>query len=378
MAGCSASERHAEIEAAPPVLTDGWRVAAPAEAGFEPGALAALTADLDAGAYPNTHAVLIEHDGRLVFEEYFEGDDEFWGEPVGHVAFDRDSRHDLRSISKSVTAAVLGIALGDGFEAALDRPVLSFFSDNPRIRPSPGAEAVTLRHALTMTAGLEWNEMTVPYTDPDNDELQLYAASDPVALVLSRPVREPAGQRWYYSGGLTQVIAGVIEEVTGRPLGSYADEVLFRPLGITDYEWLEWGEWDRPAPRAASGVRLRARDLAKFGSLFLHGGRWGERQIVPASWVEESSRRHVPEAGEWSGDGVYGYALHWWHGRFGVPDARFEAVTGRGNGGQRVFVIPTHDLVITVFAGNYNTATDGGERIAERVVAAHDPTRGAR
>ena len=163
----------AESLAAPTSLSDGWTVAAPKEAGFDETALAELTKSIKGGGFRNTHAVLIEHDGRLVYEQYFEGKDESWGSPIGHVVFDRDTLHDLRSVTKSVTSLLLGIALGGDYEAALDAPLISYFPDLEG-KFGKGLEAVTLRHALTMTAALEWNEMTVPYTDPANDEIQLY------------------------------------------------------------------------------------------------------------------------------------------------------------------------------------------------------------
>src|SRR5205809_6848350 len=99
----------------------------PSDAGFRPEALEKLTADIKAGAFPNTHAVLVEHNGRLVYEQYFAGTDERWGQPLGKRALDAESLHDLRSASKSVTSAILGIALGSDFDKALARPIGSFF-----------------------------------------------------------------------------------------------------------------------------------------------------------------------------------------------------------------------------------------------------------
>lgn len=152
-----------------------WEVGHPKDAGFQPTALEKLTAALKGGTFPNTHAVLIEHDGRLVYEQYFAGTDERWLQPLGKRVFDVDSLHDLRSASKSVTSAVLGIALDTNFDKALVRPIGSFF---PHLKLRPELDAVTLHHVLTMTAGLECNEMTVPYTDPKNDELQMYTVRD--------------------------------------------------------------------------------------------------------------------------------------------------------------------------------------------------------
>ena len=230
--------------------------ARPDEAGFRTAELQKLSADIRAGQFPNTHAVLIERDGRLVCEQYFTGSDEIWGGAVENRTLVASSLHDLRSVSKSVTSALVGIALGKDFDQAVARPIRSFFP-NRQLRPQ--LDAITLRHVLTMTAGFEWNEMTVPYTDSQNDEGRMYSVKDPIGFVLARPLRDAPGARWYYCSGLTMVLAGVIEQITGKSFDVFAREALFTPLGITDYEWLGSFDTNPRMPSAASGLRLRAR-----------------------------------------------------------------------------------------------------------------------
>jgi len=329
------------------------------DAGFRSTALEKLTSALEDGDYPNTHAVLIEYDGRLVYEKYFAGTDERWGQFLGERTFDAESLHDLRSASKSATSALLGIALSTDFDNALARPIGSFF---PHLKLRPGLDAVRLEHVLTMTAGLEWNEMTVPYTDPKNDELQMSNVEDPIELVLSRPLREKPGTTWYYSGGLTQVLAGVLQQITGKPFDAFANEALFTPLGITHYEWLGPSKWDSHMPSAASGLRMRARDLARFGSVYLHQGTWEGRQIVPEAWVERSIQRHV----QLTHQGPWGYGYQWWVGTL----KGYEVVAACGNGNQRVFIVPMEHLAVTVFAGEYNKPGGHSERLFGDVMAA--------
>ena len=359
-AGCDASAAND----APEPLDDGWPVGSATAAGFDADSLAAIRLAIKNGAYPNTHALVIEHDGALVYEAYFGGTDERWGEPMGERVLDRDSLHDLRSISKSVTSLLLGIALGDGADAALAKPLVSFFPQAPE---NPGVERITLHHALTMSAGLAWNEMTVPYTSDENDELRLSTTSDPVGYVLSRPVEHVPGETWYYNGGLSQTIAGVIQELIGMPADAYAAEVLFGPLGITEYEWLGDPAWDPKMPAAASGLRLRARDLAKIGSLVLNDGRWQGTQVVPATWIAASTHRHVQEIAEWSNDGMWGYGYQWWVGS--LPDEQ-KVIAGFGNGNQRVFVVPDARLVVTIFAGEYDIFEGHSGRLFEDLLAA--------
>jgi CubicO group peptidase (beta-lactamase class C family) len=351
----------------PERTADGWPTGPPADAGLSGPVLERVASDIEAGVYGNTHALLVEHDGTLVFERYFAGSDERWGTPIAMRQMGRDSLHDVRSVSKSVTSALLGIALGDDFERRVERPVADYL---PGVATDEAHRAITLHHVLTMTPGLEWNEMTVPYTDPANDEIRLYDAEDPARHVLSRPLRHDPGTTWYYSGGTTQVLATIVTAITGRRLDEYAREVLFEPLGIVDFEWLGPGGWTPDNPAAMSGLRLRARDLARIGSVYLRGGRWQDRQVVPAEWVELSSTRHVAEIGDWSDGGTWGYGYQWWVGRLESGERVFAGV---GNGNQRLFVLPDDDLVVTILAGEYNRFTDASEAILDRVLSARVP-----
>lgn len=353
----------------PKGLSDGWKTGSAEDAGFDSSALTELTLSLENGKFPNTHAVLIEKDGRLIYEQYFDGTDEIWGRPLGHRKMTRDSLHDVRSISKSVTSALLGIALGDDYEKALTNSITSYFPD---LKTDAKRQEVRLHHVLTMTAGYAWNEMRVPYTDKKNDEIQLNMSKDPVSFVLARTLRSPPGQAWYYNGGLSQVAAGVVCAITGRRFDTYANEALFRPLGISDYEWANVSHWDPPMPSAASGLRLRARDLAKIGSVYLHGGRWNGKQIVPEGWVEQSMKRHVQKLTHgWDRRGIYGYGYLWWHCKF--PQG-YTAIAGVGNGNQRLFILPEERIVVTILAGDYNRFEGHSERLLIRIMSARQTT----
>jgi CubicO group peptidase (beta-lactamase class C family) len=210
----------------------------------------------------------------------------------------------------------------------------------------------------------------------------MYSVKDPVGFVLARPLREKPGARWYYCSGLTMVLAGLVMQITGKPFEAFAREALFTPLGITHYEWLGNPDSDPPMPSAASGLRLRARDLARFGSVYLHGGQWRGREIVPATWVERSIQRQVPVGdlqansgkttftyGMGSGDARWGYGYQWWVGR----PAGFDAAAAVGLGNQRVFLVPSQRLAVTIFAGEYNKLGGHSERIFARVMAARAP-----
>jgi CubicO group peptidase (beta-lactamase class C family) len=347
----------------PPELDDGWRTARAGALGLDEARLAALTESLRTWPELGVHAVLVERGGRLVYEEYFDGFDERWGEPLGRRVMSNESLHDLRSVTKSVVSALAGIAIADGAIRSLDQPVIEWFPEYPEL-DTPERRRVTLAHVLGMTSGLDWNE-DVPYTDPSNDEIRMTRDPEPLRYALSRPFADEPGAEFDYNGGLTQVMAAVLERATRMPLEDYARARLFEPLGITDVEWV--GDL-AGMPSAASGLRLRPRDLAKIGSLYLHGGRRNGRQVIPSDWIELSTRRHFrfrarsgPDAG-----GEFGYAYFWWYSCYPTAAGLVEARSAVGNGQQRVFVLPGLDMVVTVLAGRYNdfgSASTLGSRI---------------
>src|SRR5262249_11909653 len=159
-----------------------------------------------------------------------------WGKPLGTVAYAADVPHDLRSISKSVTALLVGIALESAPDRTLDAPVLDFFPQFAELR-SPEKERITVRHLLTMSAGLAWAETSKPYSDPPNRERRLIAAPDAYRYALEQPVERPPGTRYTYSGANATLLGGIVEKLSGQSFEDFARARLFAPLGITDMSW---------------------------------------------------------------------------------------------------------------------------------------------
>jgi CubicO group peptidase (beta-lactamase class C family) len=332
----------------PPVLADGWEVAAPETVGLDPTPLAGIGPRFQAWTEANVHAVLVIRHGKLVYERYFTGADERLGHSVGTVTFNATTRHDLRSISKSVTALLLGIAIGKGQIAGVDQPVLALLPEYADLR-TPEKDRITLRDLLTMSQGLAWDE-DIPYANPLNSEIQMDTAPDPVRYTLSRPVETPAGRVFNYSGGSAMITARLIRKATGQQLDAFARTTLFEPLGITDFDWdvVASGE-----PAAASGLRLRPRDTAKLGQLVLDHGAWHGNQVVPADWVAAAIAPRINARDLW----FYGYQF--WLGRSLVHGKEVDWAAGVGLGGQRLFIVSALDLVVLVHAGLYRSAIQG-------------------
>jgi CubicO group peptidase (beta-lactamase class C family) len=303
----------------------------------------------------NVHGVVVMRGGKLVLERYFEGEDMARGRRLGRVAFGPETLHDLRSVSKSIVGLLYGIAMQAGKVPPPEAPLLAWFPHCGDLAVDPARARWRVEHVLTMTMGTDWDELGVPYTDPTNNEIAMDRAPDRCRYVLERPVVMEPGRRWIYNGGATALLGHMIAQGTGQGLHDFARGALFDPLGLGPSEWLAD---QRGEPFAASGLRLRPRDLARIGRLLLDGGAAGGRQIVAKDWL---ARCLTPAV---SCDEVRRYGYQWYLGDIGftVPTAprwnrsRLERFWGAyGNGGQRLWVLPALDLAVAVVAGNYDT-----------------------
>src|SRR5215207_9117465 len=196
----------------PVARNDGWKTAAADSVDVDANRLAMLIGSIRAWPELGVHAILIERRGQLIYEEYFEGFDERWGTPLGKISMTADSKHDLRSVTKSVVSALVGIAHSEGTIPSLDRPVVEWFPEYPELN-TPERRRVTLAHVLSMTSGFQWNE-DVPYNDPRNDEIRMTRDPQPLRYALSRPFAVDPGTDFNYNGGLTHVMAAVLVRAT--------------------------------------------------------------------------------------------------------------------------------------------------------------------
>ena len=333
-----------------------WRAKPPAEAGFADDLEARLDKAIAEKRVWNLHSVIIARNGRLVLERYFDGQDDARGRPLGMVSFKADTLHDLRSASKSIVGLLYGIALAAGKVPSRDQPLMRSFPEYADLFADPDRNGWTVHHVLSMTMGTDWDELSIPYTDPANSEIAMDRASDRYRYVLGRPVVMEPGKRWTYNGGATALLGRIIAKGMGKSLHDFAREVLFDPLGMGPTDWFTGRDGELIA---ASGMRMTPRDLARIGQLMLRNGVWDGRVVVPAEWIARCASPVVPvdEARE------YGY--QWYMGRFAfeTPTAprwnrsRLERFWGAiGNGGQRLFVFPGLDLLVATTAGNYDTS----------------------
>jgi CubicO group peptidase (beta-lactamase class C family) len=342
--------------AAPPFE---WTTAAPADAGF--GAeigdrLDKLIADKRVWSL---HGLIVARGRRIMLERYFEGEENNWGK-VRRIRFDAATLHNLYSVTKSIVALVYGAALGEGKVPPPEAPLYEQFPEYPDLIAADGRRRErTVAHALSMTLGLKWDETGLTYDSLVNDEIGMEHAKDRYRFILDRPIVGPPGKRWLYCGGATALLGRLIAKGTGKALPDYARAALFDPLGIGPTEWIankdtwvveKYGAGDGE-PVAASGLRMRPRDLARIGQLVIDGGMANGRQIVPAEWIEQCMTPRV------SVDEMRRYGYQWY-----IGDMEFRSHAGVqlehwvgcfGNGGQRLFIFPELELIVVTTAGDF-------------------------
>jgi CubicO group peptidase (beta-lactamase class C family) len=326
--------------------------AAPVDEGFAPDLAARLDRLVAEKRAWRLHGVVVVRHGRLVLERYFEDEDDARGDRLGRVAFTSDTLHDMRSVSKGMVGLLYGIALEQRQVPPADAALFSAFPEYADLATA-GREKLTIHHALTMTLGTDWDESSLPYSNPANSEIAMDLAPDRYRYILERPVVREPGKRWTYCGGATALLARIIAKGTGKPLHAFAREVLFDPLGLGPTEWLSD---DKGEPYAASGLRMTPRDLARVGVMMAGGGEAGGARVVPAQWLERCTAPIV------SVDELRRYGHQWY-----VVDIAYGEPLGwavrnlermwlaLGEGGQRLFVLPGLQLVVAITAGNYGT-----------------------
>ncbi len=338
-----------------------WPKAAPKEFGIDPVKLAAFDADIAGGKYGLVDSMLVLRCGTAVFDKSYPHDyGQIYGErakkegPLNHDLhgpynyfsadyhpfYQHTDMHTMQSVSKTITSITFGIArTRNEFTASLDAPILQFLGGHKIANLDDRKKRITLRHLLTMTAGLEWHE-DLAYDDPRNSADIMEASHDWVQYVIDQPMADEPGKTFVYNSGATILLAQIFKKVTGKNLDEYAAEHLFKPLNMRYF----WKHSPTGLPDTEGGLYLSAHDLAKIGQLFLKSGTWEGKDVVSSAWIKDSVAPHVTVPG---GNWKYGY--QWWLQPIGSSP---EDITwfARGFGGQQLIVLPEYDIV-AVFTG---------------------------
>jgi CubicO group peptidase (beta-lactamase class C family) len=351
----SAAVLLAMLALAIPVARDsssGWPQTTPEKEGLDAAALDAFGRELASGAHGYVDSMLVIRRGRVVYEKEYDHSRDYArlftgkGEPgiynyydPGWHPFHKGTRlHTMQSVSKSVTSALIGIAIGRGEISGVDARVMQLLSEW-RVPPDPRRGRMALRDVLTMTAGIKWDEESTDYTDPRNNCAVMESRDDWVRYVLEQPMAEEPGRTFVYNSGATELLSAVLQKATGRSADDYAKERLFEPLGIEYF----WKRTPRGLADTEGGLYLEPRDLAKLGDVFMHDGVWRGKRVLPAGWAAESTQPRV------AAEGKYRYGYQWWVMPEGYANGE-KIFFAWGYGGQFLFVVPRLEL-IAVFTG---------------------------
>ncbi|HUX95961.1 MAG TPA: serine hydrolase [Bacteroidales bacterium] len=335
----------------PEASVDGWEVDSSDNVGISSLTLSQMMDHINGRSGHNIHNILIFKNGKLVFEEYFEGYLYVWDPPGSNgdfIQYDRETDHFLASVSKSITSVLFGVAMKEGFINTVDDKVIDIFPEYKEILTDAKAD-ITIKQLLTMSSGLAWDESSTSYEDPANDVRAMFDSDDPLDYVLSRPLLYPPGTQFLYNSGGTNVLGAVIQKYSGKSLLDFGNEYLFNPLNV------EGGAWQRLSPDyyfASGGIFLRPRELAKIGYLFLNNGYWGDKQIITPDWIAESVEKHIATQGR-TLTLAHGYGYQWWLEDFQVNGHTYNSFLAAGWGDQYMFIFPAEDLMIVFNGGNY-------------------------
>ena len=292
--------------------TKAWPVSTPEEQGMQSGTLARLVETV--GGHKQDSLLIVRH-GKIVLDAYY-------------APYQPNITHDLRSVTKSIVSTLTAIEIKQGLLDSVDHPVMDLFADKQIPNVDEAKKAITVQHLLDMTSGIAWQEKS--YT-PDETIMRMYQAPDRTAFVLSQPMSDAPGAKFYYNSGNPYVLSALINRKTGQNALDFAKKELFGPLGITS------ARWGRPDAQGVidgeAGLSLAPHDMARIGYLYLRNGMWDGKQISPSSWVDQAREGKV--------QATFGfrYANLWWS----LPEKG--AYMARGRHSQLILVLPKLDIV---------------------------------
>lgn len=296
--------------------TLGWKAVLPQTLGVDPDKLAAMHTAI-ASQHPTVDSVLVVRQGQIVYERYYHN-------------LGRSTLFEQRSGTKSVTALLIGIALGRKLFTSVDQKLVDILPDYYTGNADARAKHITLHHLLSMTAGFAW--------DPRGQAEALDRRTN-VKAVLNGPIAHTPGDAFCYDPVNAHLLLHALLRVSGRHAAMFAEEHLFKPLGIGSYQWPQ----DRQGINLGStGLSLTARSMAKIAYLLLSGGNWDGQQLLPPEYVQAVTTAH--SAGGYPGGTPYGYL--WWASKERGWDAGYSL----GFGGKIAMAVPALDLVAVVMA----------------------------
>ena len=311
----------------PAQLNDGWITSNIDSTAMNKDLLIKMIDDVHNNTLENTNSILIAKNDTLIFESYFD-------------EFNADIPHDQRSGSKSISSAIIGIAIADGFIKGVDQKLYDCIPNEYQYTNDSLKDLITIHDLLTMSAGMDVGGKASEGTYQDTDNW--------LKTTLEAPMKHTPGTYTDYGSANPFLLSVCLNERLDLPLELYMDEKLLHPLGISNY--IIQTDHTGRTPYFGGGMYLTPRDMLKFGQLYLNQGTWNGKQIIPKGWVEQSFKKHT-RLEDVKDKNEYGY--QWWHRTYTVKGNEFKSIEARGAGGQYIFVIPELVTVVVVTSGNF-------------------------
>ena len=333
----------------PEVTGDGWETASLSSVGMNIPRLEALLENLNNNSYNEVHSVVVVKNDKLVFEAYYPGHD-FGYSSLNYlgtyIEFDRDTRHNTHSATKSFTSALVGIAIDKGYIASADDKIFTYLPDYTSLMDAQ-KEKITIKNMLTMSSGLKWNEWDVSVSESEHDIVQFNQSYDPVYYLLSKPIVTEPGTAYYYNGGGVDLLGEIVRKASGLSVKTFSYNNLFSKLGITNYNWQTL--YPSGITCCHGDVYITPRDMAKIGYLYLKKGIWNGERIISEEWINKSIQNQITPPVNWA----YGYGYLWWLKRYSVGISSYYSFNAEGWGGQQIIVIPSENMVVVFTGANY-------------------------
>ena len=317
-----------------------WDVSSPEEQGITVSGL--TDAENRARQHGFVNSLLVVRNGYLVRESYFNG-------------FDRDAAFNVMSVSKSFISALVGLALREGLLDSLDQPMMDFFPDYATPGLDPQKYQITLRHLLSMRAGFDGS-----IEDYDINWRRWINSYDWIGYAINLELAHPPGTRFAYITAETHLLSAILSRACGMNTMQFAKRHLFEPMGITIRGW---DKDPQGIYTGGMGMYFNARDMARFGLLYLQDGQLDGLQIILADWVEVSLQKYSYGNDNWGALDNIGYGYLWWLGRIN----NVSCFIALGYGGQYIMVFPSLNLIV-VTTSNSNVYPDTADQQERKIL----------
>lgn len=309
-----------------------------------------LKGAIDEGIYKKINGIVVLKNGKILIEEYFNGEN-------------RNSLHNPRSVGKSFASTMTGIAIKEVFLKNENQTISDFYQLNQFQNFNHSKGNATIKDLLTMSSGFDGNDED--YNSVGNEE-NMYPTENWVKFALDLPYQDSLRKNWHYFTAGVVLLGDILNQSVPNGLEKYAEQKLFGPLGISNYKWQYTPQ---NVPNTAGGIQMNALDFAKYGQLYKNGGLWNGKQILPRTWVEKSFSKQKQIMGR--DNEFYGYLF--WNKKFKTENKEYEAFYCAGNGGNYILVFKNEPLVIVITAsayGQYYAHTQVAEMLIKYILPA--------